>query len=117
MHSDADPSTDGDGKLLAAFMAAVAVLAEGELTFPAPFDLAASAALGDNVDVGSIAERLFEVSVQRDCRYRVSIHELAPTDRPDAVSRPLLDTTVANSRLLVHVLDDLLSEIQARHHH
>jgi hypothetical protein len=117
VHSDADPSTDGTGGLIAAFMAAVAVLAEGELTFPAPFDLATSAALSDNVDEGLIAQRLFDVSVERECRYRVSIHELAPSDRPDAPSRALLDTTVQNSQLLLHLLDDLSSELQARRHH
>lgn len=117
MQGDTDPSTDGSGELFAAFMAAVAVLAEGELTFPAPFDLASSAALGDNVDEGGIAERLFDVSVRRECRYRVSIHELGPGDRPDAPSRPVLDTTVSNSQLLVHLLDDLSSELEARRHH
>jgi hypothetical protein len=104
-------STDSDEDDLAArFMAAVASLSEGELTFPSPFNLATSAALAANLDVGAIAERLFEVTALRDTGYRVAIYATAP----GVADREVIDTDVRSTRLLISLLDGLIDEQCAR---
>ncbi len=113
MRKDAEPASSDSGDLDRAFLEAVASVARGELTFPAPFDLATSAALSSNLDSGSLAERLFEVTALRDCRYEVSITALAP-EGSEPLRREILNTTAASTGVLVALLDGLLEEFEAR---
>lgn len=104
-------TTDSDEDDLAArFTQAVASLALGGLTFPAPFDLATSAALASNIDVGSIAERLFEATATRDTGYRVAIYETAP----GVADRAVIETSVPSTPVLIALLDGLLEEQEER---
>lgn len=95
----------------ALFMAVIASLAQGELTFPAPFDLATSAALAANIDTGRIANDLFDVTAQRDTGYRVEVYATAP----GVADREVIATRVPSTALLVSLLDGLLEELCARH--
>lgn len=97
----------GSDDLDALFASAVAPLAEGNLTFPSPFDLAASAALAANDDHGRLAVELFKLLALRDVSYRVTVHATAP-GVPD---REVVNTTVAGAATLVALLDGLLDEI------
>lgn len=99
-------STDSEDDLAALFTSVVTALAEGNLTFPPPFDLATSAALAANIDLGDVAEALFTVTAQRETGFRVTVHATAP-GVPD---REVVNTTVAGSALLVALLDGLLDE-------
>lgn len=94
-------------------MATVADLAEGELTFPPPFDLASAVALGKNADRGELAENLFAATASRDCGYRVTISALTP-EGDEPLQREIINTTVASTNLLMTLLDGLLDELQAR---
>lgn len=96
----------GSDDLDALFTSAVMSLAEGNLTFQPPFDLATSAALAANIDLGDLAQRLFDATAQRDTGYRISIHATAP-GVPD---REVVNTNVASTALLVALLDGLLDE-------
>src|ERR1041384_5367842 len=109
--TESTSSSDSEG-LRELFMGIVSDLADGELTFPPPFDLAASTALASNIDVGVIALKLFQVTQQRDCRYRVSIHAISPDD--EALDREIVNTTVSSTRLLFALLDGLMEELHAR---
>lgn len=101
-------STDSDEQdLRALFLKIVSGLAEGELTFKPPFDLATSAALAANIDTARIAQALFDVTRLRDTAYRVSIHALAP-GVPD---REVINTEVSSTDLLIELLDGLLDEL------
>jgi hypothetical protein len=110
--SDAE-STGSDQGLDEAFMHTVADLAQGELTFPAPFDLASAAALRVNADDGELAERLFEATASRDCGYEVTIRVLTP-EGSDPEQREIIDTTVSSTPLLIELLTGLLDELEAR---
>lgn len=100
-------STDhGEHDLHQQFRKIMAALADGELTFRWPFDLATSAALAANIDHGQLAQDLFDVTAQRDTAYRVSIHAVAP-DVPD---REVINTTVPSTAMLMHLLDGLIAE-------
>lgn len=104
-------STESDKDALkAGFAKAVGALADGDLTFTPPFDLATSAALAANIDTGAIAQQLFEVTAQRDTGYRVEIYAVAP----DVEDREILKTSVASTNLLIELLDGLLDEYLAR---
>jgi hypothetical protein len=102
-------SSDNDG-LPEDFVAAVVPLADGELTFPAPFDLASSAALALNTDVGDIAQRLFEVTAARETEFEVIIRAKSAS-QPDLPAREVIDTTVSGTRLLITLLESLIAEI------
>lgn len=108
-----EESTGDSSRLYDQFMTIVAGLSQGDLIFPAPFDLATSAALAENTDVGIIAERLFAVSAARDCRYEVTIAALN-RDGADPMRREILNTTVASTRLLFALLEALMDELDAR---
>lgn len=112
MQSDAE-STGNDRVLSEDFLAAVADLAEGELTFPPPFDLATAAALGENMDKGELALKLFEATASRDTGYRVLIEALTP-EGSQPMRREIINTTVPSTMLLFALLDGLLDEIEAR---
>lgn len=100
-------STDSDeGDLAALFAQAICSLAQGNLMFPPPFDLASSAALAANDDLGEIAEKLYEVTAQRDTGYRVRIHATAP-GVPD---REVINCTVTSTPTLIALLDTLIDE-------
>lgn len=103
---------DRDG-LLALFAAAVSSLAEGELSFPPPFDLSSSVALADNIDVGVIAQRLFDVTAQRQTGFTVMISAYA-VDHPEVPQREVIDTRVPDTRLLIALLEGFLEELYAR---
>lgn len=102
-------STDS-GDLAGLFASAISDLADGNLMFPAPFDLASSAALAANVDSGEIAEKLFAVTAQRDTGYRVVIYATAP----GVEDREVVNTTVTSTGLLLVLLDELIEEKLAR---
>lgn len=106
----ADTNRDGEDDLDARFNTVIATLAEGGLTFPAPYDLATSAALAVNVDVGAIALALFQVTAARDTGYRVEIYETAP----GVPEREVVNTTVDGTRLLIALLDGLAEEQSER---
>lgn len=96
-----------DQDLETRFHEVTGVLARGELTFPAPFDLATSAALASNDDTGAIADRLFEITAQRLTKYRVLITELA-----DGVDdREVINTTVTGQHLLITLLGEFVNEL------
>ncbi len=113
MRKDAEPASSDSGDLKKKFLEAVASVARGDLTFPAPFDLATSAALGSNLDEGMLAERLFEVTAVRDCRYEVTITALAP-EGAEPMRREILNTVAPSSGVLTTLLDCLLEELEAR---
>lgn len=96
--------------LLADFAGAVSSLADGDLTFKAPFDLASSTALADNIDDGGIAQRLFEVTALRDCGYEVRIMARS-LDHPDVDPREMINTSVRSTRMLISLLEGLLDEL------
>lgn len=113
MERDTESTSSSDSQgLRELFMGILSDLAEGDLTFPPPFDLAASAALASNIDVGVIALKLFNATQQRDCGYRVSIHAISPDD--ESLGREIVDTKVSSTRLLVALLDGLMEELTAR---
>lgn len=104
-------STDsGEQDLRRIFAQITAALSDGDLVFQAPFDLATSAALAANMDIGNIAERLFEVTQMRETSFRVVIQATAP----GVEDRDVVNTTVPGSGLLVALLEGLLDEICAR---
>jgi hypothetical protein len=109
--TESTSSSDSEG-LRELFMEIVSDLADGELTFPPPFDLAASAALACNIDVGAIAVKLFNATRQRDCGYQVSIQAISPDD--ESVAREIVNTTVPSTRLLLALLDGLMEELHDR---
>ncbi len=80
--------------------------------FPAPFDLASSAALAANDDCGELAEKVFALAAARDCGYAVTI--TAMPSGSVAMRRPVIDTTVTSTGTLIAVLEGLLEEIYAR---
>jgi dethiobiotin synthetase len=96
---------------LAELQEIVTLLSDGELIAPAPFDAATSAALASNLDRGDIAERLFDITAQREPTYQVHIVEVSA-----GVTREVLNTTADSSRTLFALLDGLMDEIAARRH-
>lgn len=94
-------------------MQTVAAVADGELTFPPPFDLSTSAALASNIDRGWLAQKLADVTASRDCGYEVSITALTP-GVPDPMRREIINTTVSSTRLLFTLLESLMDELEAR---
>ena len=95
-------------------METVADLAQGELTFPPPFDLASAVALRDNTDAGDLALKLFAATAARDCGYQVTISALTP-EGSEPMRREIINTTVASTALLAALLDGLLDELHDRH--
>ncbi len=97
------------------FATAVSSLAEGELTFPPPFDLSSSAALAANIDNGDGAVRLFDVTAQRDCQYDVQIFARMGGGHGEEVRvREVINTQVPSTPQLISLLDDLIEELHAR---
>lgn len=80
--------------------------------FPPPFDLATSLALAANIDMGVLAERLFDVTAERDTQFQVAIYACSP-EYPD-IRRQIVDTRVASSQLLTALLETVLDELDAR---
>lgn len=113
MYSDTDSAADNRDGLLARFAAAVSSLADGQLTFAAPFDFSTSAALADNIDFGDTAERLFAVTAQRQSGYTVRIFTNSSA-HPDLPEREVIDTRVPSDRLLIALLEGLLEELYDR---
>lgn len=109
-----DPEAEGERGLEHPFVEAIAPLADGNLTYSSPFDLSASAALADNVDSGSVAEKLFDVTALRRCGYQVTIAEIAP-GHPELPRREVLNTQVESLHALTVILEDLLDELHAHH--
>src|SRR3954468_19524437 len=100
-------STDSDEDDLATlFAAAICSMAQGNLMFPSPFDLASSAALAANEDTDRIAEKLFEVTAQRDTGYRVEIYATAP----GVDDREVICCTVPSTPTLLALLDSFIEE-------
>lgn len=108
---DTESGSDSSG-LHDQFMTVVAHLTRGALTFPAPFDLASSAALAKNDDTGALAARMFEATAARDCGYEVTITALTPDT--DELRREIINTTVAGTALLFALLEGLMDELDSR---
>ncbi len=102
-----------DEDLAARFASAVASLAEGELTFGRPFDLASSAALADNIDSGPHAQGLFDVTALRDLVYDIEIRARS-LDHPHVQPREVLRTQIGSTPLLISLLEDLIEELHGR---
>lgn len=113
MRNDADSTPNDSDGLQERFTSIVTALTEGELTFPFPFDLATSAALGSNLDSGWLATRLAEATAARDSGYEISIRELTPGD-PAGPRREIIGTSVSSTRQLFALLETLMDELQAR---
>lgn len=94
-------------------MRIVSAVADGELTFPAPFDLASAVALRENDDAGTLALHLFHATAARDTGYQVTIHALTP-EGSEPLRREIIDTTVASTPLLFALLEGLMDELEAR---
>lgn len=94
-------------------MRTVSAVADGELTFPPPFDLASAAALQENIDLGELALQLFHATASRDTGYEVTIHALAP-EGSEPLRREIINTTVASTSLLFALLEGLMDELEAR---
>lgn len=114
MQGDTDSTGSDSSGLYDQFMAIVSGLTEGDLTFPAPFDLSTSAALAKNDDIGDLAERLFAVTAQRDCGYEVTITALTEDPGAEPLRREIINTTVAGTQLLLALLEGLMDELDAR---
>lgn len=99
--------------LLGDFARAVSSLSRGELGFPAPFDYPSSAALADNIDTGSIAERLFDVTALRQSAYEVVIRARSP-QHPELPAREVINTVVPSEQMLIVLLETLLDELHDR---
>lgn len=113
MRSDTESTGNDRDGLLAQFVSAVSCLAEGELTFRAPFDLATSAALASNDDTGALAEEVFKLAASRDCGYRVTIHAVAPGGC--GIEREVINTTTPSTAVLMALLEGFLEELYDRH--
>lgn len=116
MRSDSSSIFDGRSGLSELF-AIVADLAEGELTFPPPFDLSSSVALADNEDYGDLALKMFDASARLTYGYHVAITAVGPVRTGNSPARTILDTTVPSTRLLFALLGGLMDELEARHIH
>lgn len=112
MRSDAEKAGDDRSDLLARFSRVVADLAGGGLTFPPPFDFASSIALASNLDTGTMAQRIFDVTAGRDLQFSVQITACSP-EHP-GLSRQVLDTTVSSTQVLTALLEGLLEELNAQ---
>lgn len=110
--SDVDPERDTERRH-EQFAQTVAALADGELTFDPPFDIASAAALAANMDVGDIALALWSVTAQRDVHYTVQIHALVP-GQPALEPREILDTTVSSTANLVALLEMFIDELHLK---
>lgn len=99
--------------LAARFASAVSSLADGDLTFGRPFDLASSTALADNIDSGQNAQRLFDVTALRDLIYDIQIRARSP-EHPDVQPREVLCTEIGSTPLLISLLEDLIEELHGR---
>lgn len=110
MHSDRESRSDDRDGLLALFAQAVSSLAEGELTFPAPFDLSTSAALAANDDTGRLAEEVFKLAAARDCGYAVSIMSVS-----EGETREVINTRTSGTGTLIALLEGLLEELYVKH--
>lgn len=115
MRSDAEAEGDSKAILLRRFHQVVAVLADGALMYPPPFDLATSLALAANIDTGDLAEKLHAVTAARDTKYQVTIYQC---DDEHGMRREVVDTTVSSSSLLQVLLEAVLDELEtATTHH
>lgn len=89
----------------------VAVLADGNLVFPPPFDLRTSAALADNTDTGDAAEQLFTFCAPLvPVTYRVTITAV-PAHHPETGEREIINTRVTTPAALKALLGGLVMEI------
>lgn len=116
MRGDADPETEGGRELEQPFVNAVAPLAEGNLTYPAPFDICTSAALAANIDTGDMAEKLFAVTALRQAGFHLTITAVAPGE-PGLPEREIINTRTSSLHTLTVLLEDLLDELHERHQH
>lgn len=113
MPSDAESTSNDRAEVRKRFARTVLSLAEGELTFPAPFDLATSGALASNVDADELALKLAAVTAQRDTSYEVKITAVVPNG-DQSLRREVIDTVVCSTELLIALLDGFLDELDAR---
>ena len=93
-----------------AFDEAISTLAEGEITFPAPFDYATSSALARNIDAGRIAELLFGVDRDRELDFRLTLFARS-ADQPELPEREIVNTVVGGKASLINLLDDLIEHL------
>jgi hypothetical protein len=101
-----------DAEIAERFTEVVAGLANGSLLFPPPFDFATSLALAANIDLGALAQQLFDVTAARDTKYEVSIY--ACSGDHENVRRQIIDTTVASTQVLYALLEHVLDELDER---
>lgn len=88
------------------FNRAVGSLADGALIFPAPFDLATAAGLAANdIDGADAVDVEAATRGEIGLHYHVQITQIVD-GRPD-LRRPVVDTTVADPRLLRSLLGDV----------
>ena len=88
------------------FAHAVSPLAEGALRFRPPFDLASSAALGQNTLTGRLALASFGLArMQRAGTYRLRLDEVLGPEQ-----REVVDVVMPSSGALVDLLHGLLNE-------
>lgn len=106
VRSDSDSTDDRRAEELSKIQC---LLSDGELTAPAPFDVATSAALAANLDAGDIAEKLFDITSSRQPTYRVHIEEVSGEH-----TREVVNTTADGQRTLFALLDGLMDELEAR---
>lgn len=115
-HEQADAGEPVYAGIQANFARAVAPLAEGELTLPAPFDLVTSWALARNSETGQAALELFARGVDgSDRRFQIRIHELPPDDDCGVAEREIVDCIVTGSRTAAHLLAGVADEIAEEH--
>ncbi len=92
------------------FVAAVSLLADGELIFPPPFDLATAAALCRNTSGGDAAERNFERACDAVPRqFRLRLHQVAPGTGVEP--REIVDTTVPGLLQILTIVHGLVAEM------
>lgn len=114
MQKDAESTSSDSEGLESSFMGVVTSVTDGDLTFPAPYDLATSAALASNIDTGGLAEKLFDVTADRDCRYEVTVTALSPVGAEPPMRREIINTVAQSTQAMIALLDGLLDEIEAR---
>ncbi len=109
--SDAHPD-QGDGPALGEdFASVVGSLNGGELMFPAPFDLASSAALGLNSDDGDRALGLFDGTAStRRLGFRLRVDQVV-LDHPDGPGREVIDIVVTDVHQAKALIGMLAQEV------
>lgn len=98
------------------FARAVAALTQGQLSFPAPFDLVTSWALARNDDNGAAALEFFARDVNGfGRRFQIRIHELPPDDQPGVGEREIVDCIVTGTHVAAQLLAGAAAEIIEGH--